>query len=241
MEKRIARFIAGLRASGVRISVAESQDAWKAVEHLGVGQREDFRMSLRATLIKDINDVHIFEELFPMYFGKGAPPILNPEAELTPEQQQMLQDAIRDLALDMQALMDWLMRGQAPSQDEMDRLMEQSGMQYANSPYQSEWYTRRMQRLLGWDRLDDMLDAIYEYLAQQGMDPQTLAQLRQQVEENRGNVEEQLNQMVGETIQDNMVEDYQRRQENAYDLMERPFERLSETEIDVLREQVRRL
>ena len=36
MEERIARFIAALRASGVRVSVAESQDAWQAIEHLGI-------------------------------------------------------------------------------------------------------------------------------------------------------------------------------------------------------------
>jgi hypothetical protein len=241
MEKRMARFIAGLRASGVRISMAESQDAWRAIEYMGIEDKKDFKLSLRGTLIKDHHDFMIFDELFDMYFGPAAPPVLNPEAELTPEEQQMLDDAINEMALDMSMLLDWLMRGQTPSQEEMDQLMEQAGMQHANNPYQQEWYMRRLQRLLDWDRLDDVLNAIFEKLAEMGMDPQQLAQLRQMVDQNRGNVEQQLDDMVGEQIQENMLNEAKQRRDNAYDLMERPFERLSETEADVLREQVRRL
>ncbi len=42
MERRIVQFIAALRASGVRISLAESADAFRAVEWLGVTNRENF-------------------------------------------------------------------------------------------------------------------------------------------------------------------------------------------------------
>ena len=46
MEDRIAKFIAALRASGVRVSVAESQDAWRAIEQLGIKDRDMFRREL---------------------------------------------------------------------------------------------------------------------------------------------------------------------------------------------------
>ena len=36
MEERIVRFITALRAGGVRVSLAESADAFRAVEQLGV-------------------------------------------------------------------------------------------------------------------------------------------------------------------------------------------------------------
>ena len=74
MEERIARFIAALRASGVRVSLAESQDAWRAIEQSGIKDREAFRLSLRATLVKDSANLVTFEELFPQYFGTGQPP-----------------------------------------------------------------------------------------------------------------------------------------------------------------------
>jgi len=34
MDERVIQFIAGLRAAGVRVSLAESQDAFRAVEHM---------------------------------------------------------------------------------------------------------------------------------------------------------------------------------------------------------------
>ena len=46
MEERIVRFIAALRAGGVRVSLAESADAFRAVEHLGVEERDAFRLNL---------------------------------------------------------------------------------------------------------------------------------------------------------------------------------------------------
>ncbi len=36
MEDRMLKFIAALRAGGVRISLAESADAFQAVDHMGV-------------------------------------------------------------------------------------------------------------------------------------------------------------------------------------------------------------
>jgi len=57
MDRRIVQFISALRASGVRVSLAESADAFKAVEHLGIQDRESFRTSLRTTLVKDAQEV----------------------------------------------------------------------------------------------------------------------------------------------------------------------------------------
>jgi uncharacterized protein with von Willebrand factor type A (vWA) domain len=241
MEERIARFIAGLRASGVRVSIAESQDAWQAITHLGIINRDAFRLSLRATLIKDAANLDTFEELFPLYFGTDTPPLLNPQAELSPDEQQMLQQALQALASDLTELLNWLLSGQAPSEEELRDLAEQAGMDMADSPYQARWYARRMQRLLGWDRLQEVLEMLWEFLAQQGMDPQRIAQLKAQVAENMGSVKQQLESFAGREIRDNMAEQWQERRQTVNDLMQRAFGSLSETEMDVLREQVRRL
>ena len=56
MESRILQLIAALRASGVRVSLAESAEAFSAVDIMGIQDREEFRLSLRATLIKDLKD-----------------------------------------------------------------------------------------------------------------------------------------------------------------------------------------
>ena len=49
MESRILQLIAALRASGVRVSLAESAEAFSAVDLMGIQDREQFRLSLRAT------------------------------------------------------------------------------------------------------------------------------------------------------------------------------------------------
>ena len=73
MEDRVIEFVRGLRAAGVRVSLAESMDALRAVEVLGVANKDLFRESLRATLVKESDDFAAFEELFPLYFGSGGP------------------------------------------------------------------------------------------------------------------------------------------------------------------------
>ncbi len=241
MEERIARFVAGLRASGVRVSVAESGDAWRAITHLGVRDREPFRLALRATLVKDQSDLDTFDELFPMYFGVGVPPLLNPAAELSPEEQDLLQQALEELAGDLSALMQWLLNGNPPSEQELRELAERAGIDSADSRQQARWYARRMQRLLGWDRLPQLLEMLWEWLAEHGMDPQTIAEMQAQVAQNMDGVREQLEQVAGREIHENQVEEYHEQRQNAHDLMNRPFSALSETEMDVLRDQVRRL
>ncbi|MCZ7542716.1 MAG: VWA domain-containing protein [Anaerolineae bacterium] len=242
MEERIGRFIAALRASGVRVSVAESQDAWRAVEDLGARQREAFRLALRTTLIKDEPNIERFEELFPMYFGTGAPPLMDPQAELSPDEQQMLQQAMQSLAEQLQQLMEWLLSGQGPSQDELEELADQAGMNRARrpSPLQQAWYERRMQRLLGWQQLQELLEMLWEMLAQMGMDPQTIEQLQARVAENQAALEQQLSEFAGQKLVDNMIDDYQQRPP-IDELMERPFGSLTQAEMDQLRDQVRRL
>src|SRR5215813_3123369 len=96
METRILQLIAALRASGVRVSLAESGEAFSAVDIMGIQDREEFRLSLRATLIKDIKDIPVFDKLFPLFFGSGQPPMMggNPSDDMTPEEAQMFSNAL---------------------------------------------------------------------------------------------------------------------------------------------------
>ena len=50
MDQRIVEFVAALRAAGVRVSLAESADAFQAVDEVGVMEREVFKTGLRSTL-----------------------------------------------------------------------------------------------------------------------------------------------------------------------------------------------
>ncbi|MBN1966998.1 MAG: VWA domain-containing protein [Anaerolineae bacterium] len=243
----MARFIAALRASGVRVSVAESQDAWRAIAAAGITDRDTFRLSLRSTLVKDFQSLDKFEDLFPQYFGTGAPPLIDPQAELSQEQQEMLQQAMQQMAMDLQQLLEWLLSGRGPSQEELDQLAEQAGMDDMNparSSYQArrqaQFYARRMQQLLNWEQLRELLEQLWEALAEAGMDPGTIQQLQERVAENMDALQDQLGEYAGRRVLDNVAEDAQQRRP-LNDLMERPFQSLNNHEMDQLREQVRRL
>lgn len=246
MEERITRFVAALRASGVRVSIAESQDAWRAIEQLGIKDREAFRLSLRSTLVKDYDSIPVFEKLFPQYFGSFAPPMLDPMSEMTPEQQQMLKDLLQQLqeqlAQDLQRLLEWLLNGDGPTPEELEEMAEQAGLDQLNamSPYQAQRAARRMQNMLNWQQLQELLDQLWEMLAEQGMDPATIEQLKQQVAENQARLKQQLGQYAGQRVEDQRVDQAQEHKP-IQDLMDRSFGSLSPAEMDMLRDQVRRL
>src|SRR5215213_11562893 len=77
MDDRIIQFIDALRAAGVRISVAESADALRAIEATGIAEKDVFRAAMQATLVKEAHDIPEFERLFPSFFGSGPPPMPN--------------------------------------------------------------------------------------------------------------------------------------------------------------------
>jgi uncharacterized protein with von Willebrand factor type A (vWA) domain len=78
LRDQIVSFIAALRDSGVRISVAESIDAVNAVAVVGL-ERDRMREGLAAALIKDEADRAVFDESFERFFAtsraaRGAHP-----------------------------------------------------------------------------------------------------------------------------------------------------------------------
>ena len=74
MERLIEEFIHALRGAGVRISVAESMDAVRAVETVGYGHRETLKYSLAAVLAKSASEKLLFESCFDRFFvARGFP------------------------------------------------------------------------------------------------------------------------------------------------------------------------
>ncbi len=68
----IVGFVAALRDAGVRVSVAESIEAFRALDAVGYGERGVVRDALGLVLAKTADEKQLFEECFDRYFG--APP-----------------------------------------------------------------------------------------------------------------------------------------------------------------------
>jgi uncharacterized protein with von Willebrand factor type A (vWA) domain len=240
MDKRVVEFIRGLRAAGVRVSLAESVDALNAVGTLGVTDKEIFRSSLRATLVKERDDFTAFDQLFPLYFGSGGPPLQNALDDLTPDEQALLEAALSALSGRMQQLMDWLTGGDGPTKEELEELANRAGAQWASDPREARWVTRRMLQQMGFAHLEEQIQQLRQKLQEMGMSQEAIEKLLGVVEANREALAEQVAQHVGLQIAEERAN---RPNDELYgsDLMHKPLQTLTEEEANQLRKEVQRL
>ena len=241
MESRILQLIAALRASGVRVSLAESAEAFSAVDLMGIQDREQFRLSLRATLIKDVKDLPTFEKLFPLFFGSGQPPMMggNLSDDLTPEEIQMLAEALKQFAENLRQRMERLMNGEQLSKSELEALGQLVGLNQVEDLNYQNWMTQRMMRAMAFPEVQKAMRELMEQLAQMGMDRERVEQIRQMIQQNMQGMQKQMEQFAGERIAENLSE--RPREENIDNLMNRPFEALSDSDKQLLQREVKRL
>ncbi len=241
MDKRMVDFVRVLRAAGVRISLAESMDAMNGVEAVGIQSRDVFRSALKTTLVKESRDQQTFDYYFPLFFGDTVPPMENIPDNLTPEEQEMLEQALQSLMGDMQALqqlLNQLMQGQQFSQAQLDQAGQQAGLQQGSEMYQRSWFERRMQRQMNMQQLQQLIEQLLQQLEEMGMDSQALVEMRQMLEQNAEGLSEQISQFVGASLAEQMAN---REPKPKPDLMDVPFTRLTDSEVDQIREEIRRL
>src|SRR5262249_21800439 len=69
MEAKLVEVTGLLRRNGVRVVLAETMDAFRALDTVGLGDRETVRAALRATAVKRAVDLPTFERLFELFFS----------------------------------------------------------------------------------------------------------------------------------------------------------------------------
>ncbi len=237
----MVEFVRALRAAGVRISVAESQDALFGIEKVGILNPNVFRTALKTTLVKERRDQDTFDYFFPLFFSANQPPMEDINEQLTPEQQQMLQRAMDALMGDMEALrqlLEQLLNGQRFSDEQLQQMGQQAGLESGSDMYQRAWFERRMNSQSGMNQLGQMIDELLEMLAEMGFSQEQLDQLAEMLRQNMRGLSEQISQYAGATLAQQMG---QREPDPKPDLMDVPFQRLSDSDIDALRDQMRQL
>jgi hypothetical protein len=241
METRILQLIAALRASGVRVSLAESAEAFSAVDLMGIQHRDHFRLSLRTTLIKDVKDLPVFDKLFPLFFGSGMPPQMggNPTDDMSPEEAQMFAEALRQFAESLRQRMERLMNGEQLSRDELEALGRMVGLNQTDDLRHQEWMAQRMMRAMAFPEVREALRELMEQLQQMGMSRERMDEMREKIAQNMAGIEQQIRQYAGERIAENLSE--QPPGENIDNLMNRPFNALSDADKKLLQREVKRL
>jgi uncharacterized protein len=240
MEERVLKFILALRSRGVRISLAESADAFRSIEELGVKDRELFRICLRSTLIKDQSSISTFEELFPLFFGTAQePPLLDPWQDLTDQEADWLAKALERLAQELRASLERLLHGDPLSESELKQLASQIGLQGVQDLRFRDWMAKRMQNALQFRQVREALDELMKTLAELGMELSRVTQLGRAMQANLDSLEDQIRSYIGERIVDQIAEG--KPQDSQADLFNRPFHTLTEEDMKILRREVRRL
>lgn len=241
MDQRMVEFIRALRAAGIRISVSESQDAMFGIDEIGISHAELFKNALKTTLIKEHRDQAKFDYFFPLFFSSNQPPLEDILDQLTPEQQQMLQQALESLMGDsdaLQQLLQQLLDGDAFSPEQLEALAQAAGLPNGDEMYQRGWFERRMLRQAQMNRLDRMIDQLLEQLAEMGMTPAALTELEELLRNNMQGLSDQISQFVGASLAEQMA---QRDPEPKPDLIDVPFHRLNQHDVDQIRDEIRRL
>jgi uncharacterized protein with von Willebrand factor type A (vWA) domain len=248
MDQRIVEFITALRATGVRVSLAESLEALKAVEIAGIHERDLFRLALRATLVKEVQDIPTFEKLFPSYFGTGAPPPPNqPGAGMSDEEREqlerMLEEMLRNLNPEqLRELFESMMTGNQLSREALQQMLQASldNSQLSHSYYQA-WATRQAMRDLQFSRLEQLLKELLDKLREAGVSEEALAQLAREARENQQALQQQIGHEVGAGLLQRQIEEQQQNRTPREDLLDQPFEHLNEQDVQDLRGAINRL
>jgi uncharacterized protein with von Willebrand factor type A (vWA) domain len=241
MESRILQLISALRASGVRVSLAESAEAFSAVDMMGIQDREHFRLSLRATLIKDVRDVPVFDKLFPLFFGSGQPPTMggNPSEDMTQEEAQMLADALRQMTENLRQRVERLMNGDPLKKSELEALARMVGLNQSDDLRHQNWMAQRMMRAMAFPEVRQAMQELMEQLQQMGMNSERVQKIRKRVQQNLQGMEDQIRQFAGERIAENLSQ--KPPSEGVDGLMNRPFHALSDADKKLLQREVKRL
>jgi uncharacterized protein with von Willebrand factor type A (vWA) domain len=186
VDERILEFIGDLRRAELRISTSEALDALAASAEVGLSDRESFKATLAATLVKEARDHETFERIFNLYFldleslGEGLKKALGPE---DPKVQDQLERLLEDEGLALDELTELLMRGQGSEMEMAIRGGAQgAGLERLMYFLQVGYFSRRIADQFDWSAIEADIEKIMQLLEARGLDPGQLARIRNYLE-----------------------------------------------------------
>jgi uncharacterized protein len=186
VDERILDFIGDLRRAEIRISPSEAVDALAASAEVGLRDRETFKATLAATLVKEARDTAIFDRLFDLYFldlqalGEGLKKALGPE---DPRVRELLDRLTADEDLELDELTELMLRGQGSEMEMAIRSGgENAGLERLMYFLQVGYFSRRISDRFDWSAVERDLEKILRMLEAHGLDPGALARIRNYLE-----------------------------------------------------------
>jgi len=247
MDEKLVEFSNLLRQNGLRVSLTESMDMLRALDVVGLPDRETVRAALRATTVKRTVDVPTFETLFALFFSGLADAIKEitrataGALELSEEEFQRLLEELRrrleEGGIELSPLARALLGADAGT---LERLLREAAERAAlgdiEHGFQEGRFTHAVAQALGLGALASELARLKEQLAGTGADERRVeAYLDRRLQD----LAEMVRRMVRDELQRQDVS--RGEQQRLQALSEKSFYYLSEDEIRRMQEAVTRL
>jgi uncharacterized protein with von Willebrand factor type A (vWA) domain len=250
MDTKIVEFTNLLRANGLRVSMSEHLDAFRAAECLGVSSREGFKNALRATMVKRSSDVTTYDDLFDLFFSglgeairRGADGLMEALHIDEAEMQGLidrLSEILADLGIDLSALAEALLRNDTGRLERLLRAAaEDARAADIERPYQEGRYSHGTAQSLGLGSLADEMEHLKDQLGLADLPPDLAESLRQFIDQRLADLREMIRRTVRIELE---KRDQNQREQNRLSLLaEKSFYYLSEDEIRRMKEAVAKL
>ena len=252
MQKKIVEFGNLLRKSGVRVSMAESIDAFTALDLLSLDDREIFRDAMRASMVKKSDDIPTFDQLFDLFWsgfydelrssfeqaGQGLPEGMDLD-ELMKRLQEMM-EGMEPGDIDLSELAKALLTMDLNQLEQLiNDAAEQAGTSRIENMLQVGFFSRRILEQMNAEGAMGQLQELADRLRQAGMGDDEVDALL----EHLGRLQEALRKSVRNYTERELQKqnlDYMEKFRRE-SLLDKSFYNLSEEEIRQMREVVNRL
>jgi uncharacterized protein with von Willebrand factor type A (vWA) domain len=252
MQQRIIEFTNLLRKSGIRVSVAEAIDAFRALDELSIDDRGVFKDALRASMVKRGDEISTFDELFELYWSGFYDSLRDSFGNLGDQLGEMgvdLESLLAQMAemmegmegkMDLGELAKALLTQDLAALENMIReAAEQAGTDRIENMLQVGFFSRRTNEQLDLDGAGGEMEDLAAKLAEMGMGSEEIEAIRQMIQKLLENMRRSVKNFVERELR-TRNHDYMEKFRKEM-LQEKSFYHLTEDEIARMREVVNRL
>jgi uncharacterized protein with von Willebrand factor type A (vWA) domain len=250
MEEKLVEFANLLRENGVRVSLAETLDAFSASEITGLGEREAFRAALRATMVKRANELPVFEELFDVYFSglgeiiKQASKAVQDALSMSDQEFQKFLEQVEEMlkkeGKKLSELAKQLLQNNSGAMEKRLREAARAArLKGIERTIEENYFARALARELGLDRIEAEIKELREQLEKMDLGPAMKAKMEEYLERRLKALEDIIRRYVRMEREKRDIR--QREDQRMNQIAEKSFYYLSEDELKKMQEAVQRL
>jgi len=250
MDDKIIEFTALLRENGLKVSIADNMDTFAALGLVGIRDRQILKDALRATLVKRIVDIPVYNELFDLYFT-GLGEAIKAAGESTREAMEMseeefqrfleqLEEALQKMGAELSDLARALLMNNTGQLEKLLREAAQNAnLQDIQRSFQEGQFANALAQLLGFGQLNREFANLKDALQQTGLDPQQLERLAGYLDRRLQDLAHMIRSYVRAELEQH--DSHLRENQKMRSLADKNFYYLTEDEIRKMKEAVTKL